>query len=391
MAVVKPFRALRYDWKKAGAPESVCCPPYDIIPDASVWTEKNPYNAIFLEGGERLGTPDPYGGAKRLLDAWLAEGVLFQDGEPAFYIYEADFTASDGTRKKLRGLAGLLELSPYSDGVVLPHEFTLEKDGEDRRRLMIETGCQISPIYSLFDDPGGEIADLIPSIPPDVSFTMPDGVTHSLGRTADPGVCAAIAGAFADKKIYIADGHHRYGTMLKLREETGRPHYAMTFLTGISGGGVELRATHRIVDIGERYDPASLRRALEESFIFSEGCRPESGRFVWLTAGGSWVLTPKKPWEERSSIAALHCGILEPLLGIDAGVMARGEALRYTRDAGEAEELVGSGGAQCAFLLPPPTMDELRDTVVAGEKMPQKSTYFYPKIITGLFMNKFEP
>jgi uncharacterized protein (DUF1015 family) len=179
--------------------------------------------------------------------------------------------------------------------------------------------------------------------------------------------------------------------MLKLREETGRPQYAMTFLTEISGGGVDLRATHRIVNSAERYDPAALRRALEEKYIFSMGSRPESGKFVWLTASGCWVLTPKTPWEEKSSVSALHGGILEPLLGIDAAVMAGGGALRYTRDAEEAEDLVRSGGALCAFLLPPPTMNELRDTVVAGEKMPQKSTYFYPKIITGLFMNKFEP
>ncbi|MCL2004286.1 MAG: DUF1015 domain-containing protein [Oscillospiraceae bacterium] len=389
MAVVKPFRALRYDFEKAGAPETLCCPPYDVIPDASVWTGKSPYNAIFLEGGERLGTADPYGDAKRALDGWLADGILAEDGAPACYLYEAAFTARDGSAKTLRGLAALLELSPYSDGVVLPHEHTLPKDGEDRRRLMAETGCQFSPIYCLYDDPDGAVAGLIPDAPPDVSFTMPDGTAHSLRILSAPDVCQALTATFADKKIYIADGHHRYGTLLRLRAETGTPKYAMAFLTDIGSAGVDLWATHRAVLCADGVDEAALRRALENDYTLTEGDTPEDGTFVWLAASGAWTLTPKRPWTEKSSVAALHSGILEPLLGIGADALAGGKAIAYTRDAAEAKALVRDGRALCAFLLPPPKMSELRGTVLAGEKMPQKSTYFYPKIITGLFMRRF--
>jgi uncharacterized protein (DUF1015 family) len=381
MAVVKPFRSLRYDFAKAGGPETICCPPYDVIPDASAWTARSPHNAVFLEGGERLNTADPYGGAKKTLDSWLRSGVLTQNAAPAFYIYEAAFTASCGNRKVLRGLTGLLELSPYSDGVVLPHEYTLEKDGEDRRRLMAGTGCQFSPIYCLYDDPEGKIT--LPDQPPEISFTMPDGVTHSLSSLSDPGLCAAISEAFADKKIYIADGHHRYGTLLKLREQTGQPQYAMAFFTEMSSPGVDLRPTHRVVTLP--HDPADLRKALEEKFTISG-----DGPFGLVTQDGEVRLTPKRPSNEKSSVAALHNDILEPLLGIDAEAMAKGGALVYTRDIGEARGLVHSGKARSAFLLPPPEMRELRETVLAGEKMPQKSTYFYPKIITGLFMYLFE-
>ncbi|MDR0325338.1 MAG: DUF1015 domain-containing protein [Oscillospiraceae bacterium] len=392
MAAVKPFQALRYNFSKAGAPETVCCPPYDVIPDPSEWTRKSPYNAINLEGGELLGTADPYGGAKKTLSDWLASGVLFEDDAPAFYLYEAAFTARDGSPRSLCGLVAILELTPFSEGVVLPHEFTLSGAREDRRRLMLETGCQFSAIYGLYDDPEGQIASLFaPALnkEPDSSFTMPDGVAHTLRTLTETDGCDAISRAFADKKIYIADGHHRYETLLHLRGETGKPQHAMVFLADINSPGVDVWATHRVVSALNNYDEIALRRALEEGYTLSEGDLPKNGSFVWLTASGAWKLTPKRPWSANSSAAALHDDILGPLLGIDAENMAKGLNLSYTRDAAEAARLVRSEKAQCAFLLPPPKLSELRDTVLAGEKMPQKSTYFYPKIITGLFMRRF--
>ena len=390
MAVVKPFQALRYDFAKAGAPETVCCPPYDVIPDPSEWTGKSPHNAILLEGGERLGTADPYGAAKKRLDEWLQSGVLTEDAAEAFYLYEAAFTARDGSARTLRGLAALLELAPFSEGVVLPHEFTLPAAREDRRRLMLETGCQFSAIYGLYDDPKGQIAALTkPGGTADGSFAMPDGVTHSLRVLSDPGVCQAISQAFADQKIFIADGHHRYETLLRLRGETGKPACAMVFLADMNSPGVDLWATHRVVTAMNWYGEDTLRGVLEKDYDFSEGDTPEEGSFVWITGSGQYRLTPKTPWTARSSVAALHEGILEPVLGIGSEMMAKGKNLIYTRDAEEAARLVHNGEAQCAFLLPPPTLAELRGTVLAGEKMPQKATYFFPKIITGLFMRRF--
>ncbi|MCL1807865.1 MAG: DUF1015 domain-containing protein [Oscillospiraceae bacterium] len=392
MAVVKPFKALRFNFEKAGTPETVCCPPFDVIPDPSEWTDKSPYNAILLEGGKRLGTKDPYGDAKKTLESWLAEGILTEDAEPAFYIYEVDFTVQDGSAKTLRGFVGLLELTPFSEGTVLPHEVTLAKDREDRLRLMTETNCQFSSIYGLYDDPEGKIAGLLrpaPDSAPDCSFTMPDGLTHTLRTVSDPGVCAALSQAMSNQKITIADGHHRYGTLLHLRETTGKPQHAMIFLTAMNDPGVDVWATHRVVTGMNWYGEETLRKLLEEKYTVTEGGHPDDGTFVWITESGKYTLTPKTPWTARSSVAALHDDILEPLLGIGAENMAKGKNLTYTRVAGEAEKLVQSGEAQCAFLLPKFTMGELRDTVLAGELMPQKSTYFYPKIITGLFMRRF--
>ncbi|MDR1669088.1 MAG: DUF1015 domain-containing protein [Oscillospiraceae bacterium] len=392
MAVVVPFRALRFDFAKAGAPENICCPPYDIIPDPSVWERKSPNNAIRLEGGALLGTEDPYGGAKRTLDSWLASGVLKEDGAPAFYIYESLFRSRSGGRRILRGVAALLELSPFSEGVVLPHEFTLSAAKEDRRRLMLETGCQFSPVYGLYDDPEGRVASLLQpalSQPAGCSFRTDDGCCHTLREVYGEDVCSALTAAFAGKKIFIADGHHRYETLLRLREETGRPQYAMVFLADMNDEGVEMWETHRVVSALQNYDETALRAALEARFILTAGDTAEPGTFVWLTKSGQFRLTPKRPLSDKSMVAALHNEILEPLLGIGAESLAKQTNLTYTRDAAEAAKAVQTGAAQCAFLLPPAEMPELRDTVLAGEKMPQKSTYFYPKIITGLFMHKF--
>ncbi|MDR1692678.1 MAG: DUF1015 domain-containing protein [Oscillospiraceae bacterium] len=392
MAVVTPFRALRYHFSKAGAPETVCCPPYDIIPDPSVWTGKSPRNAIFLEGGERLGTADPYRDAKETLDSWLAAGFLREDDAPAFYLYEVTFKARGGEERVLRGLAALLKLSPFSEGIVLPHEFTLSAAKEDRRLLMRATGCQFSAIYGLYNDPEGRIAKLLTNAlgtDADTAFDTDDGLRHSLRVLSDEATCAALTDAFRDKQIFIADGHHRYETLLKLQEDAGTPGHAMIFLADMNDAGVEMWETHRVVGALEDYREEALKEALEERFILTEGSRPERGEFVWITGTGSYRLKPKKPSGEKSAVASLHNELLEPLLGIDAAKLANQTNLSYTRDAREAERLVRSGAAQCAFLLPEAEMGELRDTVLAGEKMPQKSTYFYPKVITGLFMAKF--
>jgi uncharacterized protein (DUF1015 family) len=382
MAVIKPFRALRYDYDKAGPPETVCCPPFDVIPDPSVWTGKNPHNAVLLEGGKNLGTPDPYKDAQSRLESWMESGILREDETPAFYVYRSEFEDQNGNPRVLRGFAALMELSPFSEGVVLPHEFTLEKDREDRLKLMSGTGCQFSAIYCVYDDPEGKI--VLPDLEPEVSFTMPDGGGYALSRITCPDTTGAWIKAFADKKVYIADGHHRYETLLHLNRETGSPKHAMVFLADMNDPGVEVRATHRVVSNLPRYDEESLRRTLGEKFDFSE-----DGIFGWVTASGTVRLTPKQPLRGNSAVAALHNEILGPMLGVCAETMAKGGVLTYTRDAAEAQALVASGRALCAFLLPPPAMSELRDTIAAGEKMPQKATYFYPKIITGLFMRRF--
>ena len=393
MAVVRPFKALRYNFEKAGAPETVCCPPYDIIPDPSVWTGRNPSNAILLEGGERLGTPEPYDGAKKLLDKWLGDGTLRVDDKPGFYVYEVTFTAQDGSRRALGGIFAHVELRPFSDGVVLPHEKTLSAAKADRYELMTATGCHFSPIYALYEDSDRGIAHRVAKArrrDPVDSFTMPDGTDIKLWIITDDEDCGGMSDSFASKKLYIADGHHRYETSLKVRQEVeGASPYVMMFLADVDDPGLEVQATHRVVSRLASYDEAAVRERLERDFTLTPKDEADFGKPCWITASGSWLLTPKERFDGLD-VLLLQDGILEPVFGIDRANLAAQTNVSYTRDSAEALELVRSGKAQCAFLLAPTLVRQICETADSGSQMPQKSTYFYPKIITGLVMNRFK-
>lgn len=396
MAVIKPFNALRYDFQKHVNPEEVTCPPYDIIPDTSVYTRKSPFNAIFLEGGERLKTDNPYTRAKEYLETWLAEGILMFDKKPAYYLYEAEFTDVNGERETLRGFCAHVKLTPFSEKVVLPHENTLSKAKEDRRKLMTETGCHFSPVYSLYDDETGEvkkILDTVASQTPELKFTDDEGVTHSLWLVYND----EIEKLFSDKQLFIADGHHRYETSLDIYQsnpETVEP-YVMMLLSSMNEDGLEVHATHRLISNIENYSEDELKKKFSENFDITDGDKIEDEKIVWVTKNGNYILTPKSR-KYNLDVELLHNGILEPYFGIDAANMANQKNLTYTRDKNEVFDLVKKGEliadrkVQCGFLLSPTKISQIRDTVLRGEKMPQKSTYFYPKIITGLFMNCFK-
>lgn len=391
MALIKPFRALRFNKSKAGNPDSFCCPPYDIIPDPEPWLKRGEFNAIRLEGGQLLSESDPYRSAADTLREWKRGGVLRSDEVDSFYLYEVDFTADDGLRKTLSGIFAAAELRPWEDGVVLPHENTLSAAKTDRYNLMCATGCHFSPVYSLYEDETGEVDGLIASVkhqPPDDNFTMPDGTVHRLWVLSDPALCSELTAAFENKQLYIADGHHRYETSLKIsREIPGASPYVMMFLASAQSSGLEIQATHRVVTKQDGF--GGLRQKLEECFTLSPGNSPEPLKPVWVTKSGSYLLTPKSDPGDMLDVALLQDIILEPMLGIGSEVLAAGNRIIYTRSADEARELVDSGKAECAFLLAPTTAAQILSTARAGGKMPQKSTYFYPKIITGMVMYQF--
>ncbi|MCL2082762.1 MAG: DUF1015 domain-containing protein [Oscillospiraceae bacterium] len=395
MAIIKPFAALRYDFQKAGKPEDVCCPPYDIIPDHGEYTKKSKYNAIRLEGGERLETPDPYQDASELVKRWTDSGILYRERMPAFYLYEASFPSKFGGRQTLKGFTAHVELRPFSEGVVLPHENTLSGPKADREKLMRATGCHFSPIYSLYDDENGDIAALLEAAAqagtPDHDFTDNEGVRHTMRTVFDPGFCQKISGLFDGKPLFIADGHHRYETSVGLYQDDpdSVSPYVMMFLADMNRPGLEVYATHRIVKNIAGYDDIAMKGRLGERFDFENTAEPKAGEPVWVTSSGCLRVRPKDGAWTGLDVTLLHDGILEPFFGIGAESMARQQNLAYTRDDSEAINLVRTGQADCAFLIAPTQVSQIRETVLEGKKMPQKSTYFYPKIITGLFMNNF--
>jgi uncharacterized protein (DUF1015 family) len=424
MAEIRPFRALRFDTGVAGAIEELLCPPYDIISEEErqEYLRVNEHNVVRLElpRGER-----PYEEAGALLERWMAEGVLRRDGQDGIYVYEEEFEAY-GEKKRVKGLICRVKLEEFDKGVVLPHEETLSKAKEDRLNLMKATNCNFSQIYSLYMDEEQTTRRRVEEISagvPLVETTDAAGVTHRLWVCTDPAVIAALQADFAARKLYIADGHHRYETALNYRNwrkaqglPVGAADSVMMMLVDMAHEGLVVFPTHRLVHGLEGFDAERMFAGCAQYFSVSEcegihtisqalGAQYAQGNkaFACYTGGDSYrLLVLQKPEVLREllpkasdavrglDVTVLHTLVLERLLGIDKENMARQQNLTYTRSMEEALEQVRAGNAQCAFLLNPTRVTEIRDVAAAGEKMPQKSTYFYPKLITGLVMNALD-
>lgn len=423
MAEIKPFQALRFQPEKAGDIAELVCPPYDIISDEqrAQYLAKNPYNIIRLElpKGEH-----PYEEAGKTLQSWLEQEILKQDEQDSIYIYEEEFTVG-GVTKKFKGCIVRVKLEEFSKGVVLPHEETLSKAKEDRFNLMKATNCNFSQIYSLYMDEQHEITarlDRLSVSAPVNELTDTDSVTHRLWTVTDPEEIEAICQAFADKKLYIADGHHRYETALNYRNYCrengigGEGHdYVMMMLVDMEHPGLVVLPTHRLVRDLPHFDKAELSEGCRAYFDITEeediqtaesklAALYEQGKkaFAFYCGGKGYslmvlkdakataaLLPGKSEALQQLDVTVLHTLVLEKVFGIDAENMAKQINLTYVKQFEDAVASVENGKAQCAFILNPTRVTEIRDVAAAGEKMPQKSTYFYPKLITGLVMNRF--
>ncbi len=426
MAQITPFRALRYQTENAGKIETLTCPPYDIISEEQrkEFLRENPYNVIRLElpRGE-----EPYAQAEKTLDEWLQNGILKQDDQPAVYIYEEEFSAH-GTRMSFRGFICRVHLEEFSKGIVLPHEETLSKAKADRFALMQHTFCNFSQIYSLYMDEERTSASLIAQLSagkPDVEMTDGEGVTHRLWVAAKCPAVDALCASFAAKKLYIADGHHRYETALNFRNwcreqgiaaEGDDVDSVMMMLVDMADPGLVVFPTHRLVRGLEHFDAEAVKKGCAEFFDVTEMQNAASmeseldklyqqGKkaFGFYTGGDAWtqlvlkdvaVMEEMLPGKSKAlrelDVSVLHTLVLERIMGIDRENMAQQINLTYTKIFDEALSSVQEGNAQCSFVLNPTRVSEIRDVAAAGEKMPQKSTYFYPKLITGLVMNRLK-
>ncbi|HIZ55904.1 MAG TPA: DUF1015 domain-containing protein [Firmicutes bacterium] len=424
MAEIKGFRALRFT-DRAGDIAALCCPPYDIISEDErrAFLKKNPYNIIRLELPKE--GADPYRTAGETLRQWLQEGILERDAQEGIYIYEEEFEIA-GEIKRFRGVISLVHLEEFSKGIVLPHEETLSKAKADRFHLMDATGCNFSQIYSLYND-DGSVENLLrqySACEPEISFTDYAGVVQRLWPVYDPAAIAALRSLFADKKLYIADGHHRYETALNYRnhlreqgivtEDSHPANDVMMMLVDMENTGLVVLPTHRVVRELPHFSSEDLlekSRACFDSMPCAGRAEAEqmleaaytAGKTAFVLYAGSefhlMVLRDTNAMEgflpdasaayRGLDVSVLHTLILEQILGIDKANMAAQINLTYTRSAQEAVGAVDSKEADCCFLLNPTKVSEIRDVALAGEKMPQKSTYFYPKLITGLVMNQF--
>ena len=352
------------------------------------------------------------------------KGVLVHEDKPAVYIYEEEFNAYN-KRSSVKGIIARVKVEEFSKGVILPHEFTLSKAKTDRFNLMKATNCNFSQIYALYMDEEHTTLKTIDALSkgdPDQKFTDNDHITHKLWIITDEKVIQKLTADFADRKLYIADGHHRYETALNYRDycrangisKEGDPQdYQMIYLVDMQHPGLVVFPTHRMVRDLENFDRDEVLRGCEEYFdikkftsvgnINSElGKQYKQGNkaFGFYCGKGEWyllvlkdigvmskVLPDLSPASQQLDVSVLHSLILEKTMGIDKENMANQINLTYTKFFEEAIMKVDRGEFQCSFILNPTRVTEIRDVAAAGEKMPQKSTYFYPKMITGMVMN----
>jgi uncharacterized protein (DUF1015 family) len=424
MADVRPFRALRYapDLDLAAA----ICPPFDTIsPEKQrALHERAPYNAVRIELAEDA-DGRRYERAAETLSGWRQAGTLRKDDPAGFYLYRQRF--SHGGRDYSRSLLfARLRLEPWDKGIVLPHEQTFGGPKADRLKLLRATHLNASPVFLFYRDPGHEIADLLQGAQGETvaDFSADDGQHHTLARIAGTPDARSITEAFRARVLYIADGHHRYETALGYRDEvrgqashwTGEEaeNFAMAALVAEDDPGLLVLPIHRVTSVGSPLEQAlhtlrplfdiegtsagadALQRVLAGrgvgTFALVTAEAPETMLLSARDARAVDRLLPqdRSPEWRRLDYAIANYALLRHGLGLSEPQMSDYNTLWFTEDAGEAVRAVRSGKARYAVIVNPVPVAKVLDVADAGERMPQKSTFFYPKVPTGLVFNPLE-
>jgi uncharacterized protein (DUF1015 family) len=421
MADVQPLRALHYDPAVAGPLQDVIAPPYDVI-DAgqrAALIERSPNNVVAVDLPQ--GEPDRYAAAREQFERWQADGVLVRDEQPALWAHTQDYTGPDGQRRTRRGFFSRVRIDGYGPGRVRPHERTHPGPKEDRLRLTRATRANISPIFSLFSDPANATwAALEPTTTeqsPWGEVSDADGTVHRLWRVTDADAIAAVQAATADTELLIADGHHRYETMQAYAEEVeaaGTPpneehRYILMCLVALEDPGLTVFPTHRLVNKLDEPRRQALAETLARDFQMREvsldDVAPAPGRgplelgYVSSHDERAYRLTLKDQAIADAALSGhsaayrqLDTGVLETLLlkgalGLSDDDISHFNGLFYARDTAEALRVVRSGEYEAAFLMRPTPVEQVREVAAEGENMPPKSTFFFPKLLTGLLFN----
>ena len=416
---LEPLRALRYDGDRFPL-DQVVSPPYDVISpsDRDALLGRNEHNVVRLE------LPDSAAEAGQLLHRWRREGVLRRDEQPGLWWHEQRFTGPDGADGIRAGFFAAVRLSPYDEGRVRPHERTHAHAKQGRLDLLRATATNTSPIFALYDDAdGGPRAALAGAAErdPDMQATDADETIHRFWSVTDADALAAVQRALDGREILIADGHHRYETALAYRDEQreregdpdgDRPYdFVLMYLANLHGEGLAIYPTHRVVvaqrDVDPRFLSAFTVRELaagsSPAQVEQELNRIDPGTVAFaLWRGGErppviaqvrdsstvMMAMPGTPKPLRAIDAAvLEALVLAPLLGLDADQFLTTDQVRYVRGLDAATGMVDAGEASSAFLLRAPTVEQVQAVAATGRVMPQKSTYFFPKLATGFLLN----
>lgn len=432
MADVQPLRGIRYNSEFVSDLARVITPPFDVIsPEAQErYYDRSPYNVVRLELGREYPTDNVldnrYSRSAATFAEWRQQGVLRQDAVPRYYLYQQRFTHG-GKSYTRASLLARVRLEPWSARVILPHEHTMAKLKNDRLQLMRACSANFSPIMCMYDDPQGRIRRLLAPYAENAEIQATDeaGVEHRLHPVTDAQQTALIQDFYSARQLYIADGHHRYETALNYRSEAEERHggldpndaanFVMMALIDVDDSDFLVLPTHRLFfnlsqEMLARLTAASLSLYFmvqelatglsgDELVAFLDRAGREQPSFAVSTPTHTLLLSMNERGRERMTqsghsgawnaldVAIAQMLLVEDLLGIDQQAMTAGTYLRFTSNASEALQAVQDGAAQAALLLNPTPVQQVRDVALADDRMPQKSTYYYPKLGTGLVIN----
>lgn len=440
MAEIRPFRGIRYNQERVGNLSAVFCPPYDVISpeEQHRLCEKSPYNIIRLELGKDLPGDTPtnnrYTRAAAIFQGWLEQGVLQVEGKAAFYLHQHRFW-HQGQPKTRRSLLACVRLEEWGRGCIYPHENTTAEPKKDRLNLLQACQTNLSPIFALYDDPQQKVAAILEAQEkktPILEAEDIQGEKHRVWNIADPVHIAELRGYFAPQHLFIADGHHRYETALAYRAEMSPLSFAkkeaepfdfvLMSLVDARDPGLFILPVHRLVRGGafaqgvrnllegtfhiESFplEASQAEKSLEELLgrmrasgqggqVIFGALGVEPGALSLLTLRGSPPRAPSGRSEAyaRLEVSILQHFVLEGLLGVESVQAERRGDLVYVSDALKALRVWQGGEFSLAFFLNPVDVDRIKEIALSGEKMPHKSTYFYPKPPTGLVLYKLAP
>ncbi len=442
MARVLPFRGILYNPEKVPDLKAVVTPPHDIISpeEQEEYYGTHPQNMIRLILGktspEDTDADNRYTRAAKFFRTWLDDDILQRDGEPAFYVTEMDYTIDEQVRTRL-GFVAAVELHEFEEGIIRPHEKTFSKTTTDRLNLMEACKTNFSPIFSLFADPPNEISELlrtaIQPLPPDQDFEDLQGFHHRLWRITDPKIQREIGQRLADRPVYIADGHHRYGTALAYRNKIKAQNpaldsddpcnFVMMYLTSMHDPGLNVRPVHRVVrqiDKGAlegfldkariHFDVKTLdldalgRKKIENttlgqvmtgtnSIVIGAAMRDDNRLHILQAKEGvaDRVLSRDMPEPlKKLDVTVVTKLVVEGVLGLNGTALDDERSIQYVSTVAEALHAVYEEKCPIALIINPTRLDQLQEVSDAGLIMPRKSTYFYPKVMTGLVINKID-
>lgn len=437
MANLHPFEGMRYNPNKVKDLRKVVCPPYDVInPQAQDrYYHNHEHNIIRVELGKDQPDDTPsnnrYTRAAAFLKDWIKQDVLESDPEPSLYLYKLDYVLPNKEKKTLTGFFALVELEEIGKGKIFPHEFTFPKAKQDRLRLLRACHANTSPIFLIYSDPSGGVMNHLErstdAARPLVDFVGEEEIRHRLWRISSPTIIQTASDSLKEQPLFIADGHHRYETALNFRNEIRERDHSpglkpydsvFVFCSNMDDAGISLLPIHRVIMNPLPFDLKTLKQRLATSFevvhldfnnatessvrrrliqdMQKEG---RSGTVFGLLAKSEQAFhllklnktstPPSSKALDILDVSIFQKAILEDALGITDPAAKKESLIQFVKDEEAAVKMVQNGSAGLVFFLNPTKISQVRDIVLAGDRMPQKSTYFYPKPLTGLVLNKF--